>query len=278
MRDHGCYMYAPIVNPKTGVEETSIEQMRDWMGNFSNVKSVPKLMSRMGQCFTQAQPTIVMTPEMWTVEKDFEGGEGHPETREKYCFSDGCGRIAPSIAKEVSKILDLELIPSCFQVRFKGFKGILVVDPVLDMIDGKEKVVFRKSQQKFEVEDSDDESNILEIVKYSMPSPVCLNRPMIAILDWVAEAQDKALHKKLCRKIHYYLERELSTLGGMLMDERTAAEQLSQRVNLPIDFKRLRNCGFSLTDEPLIRRMLVSVYRYNIANHLTKVLFTFFYT
>lgn len=57
----------------------------------------------------------------------------------------------------------------------------------------------------------------------------------------------------------------------MLLNEKIAAEQLNQRINLPIDFVRLRNCGFTLTDEPLLRKMLVSVYRYNIANHLTKV-------
>ena len=86
MRDHGCYMYAPIISRRTGEMKTSIEQMREWMGNFSNVKSVPKLMSRMGQCFTQAQPTILMKHGMWTVEPDFEGGEGHPETSRIWLF------------------------------------------------------------------------------------------------------------------------------------------------------------------------------------------------
>ena len=74
MRDHGCYMYAPSPDPVTG-ELRTIEDMRKWMGDFSNVRNVPKLMSRMGQCFTQAQPTVVLKQHEWTVEPDIEGGE-----------------------------------------------------------------------------------------------------------------------------------------------------------------------------------------------------------
>lgn len=269
MRDHGCYMYAPPWDPLTGEISMTIDQMRQWMGDFSGSKNVPKLMSRMGQCFTQAQPTINLTPDMWIVEMDVEGGEGHPETGEAYCYSDGCGRISARLAREIALILKLHIVPSCFQVRFKGFKGVLAIDPMLDLVPRGPQVIFRKSQQKF-VDADDEEGTVLEIVKHAMPSPVCLNRPMITILDWVAERQSSELHHRLCRKIHYYLEKELSNLGAMLMDEQSAAEGLTQRVSLPIDFARLRNCGFSLTNEPFMRQILVSVYRYNISNHLSK--------
>lgn len=69
-----------------------------------------------------------------------------------------------------------------FQVRFKGFKGVLCIDPLLDEL-GQTNIIFRKSQKKF---DEDEESAAeVEVVKYSMPSPVCLNRPLIMILDQV---------------------------------------------------------------------------------------------
>lgn len=73
-------------------------------------------------------------------------------------------------------------VTSRFQVRFKGFKGVLCIDPLLDEL-GQTNVVFRKSQKKFE-EDEESAAEI-EVVKYSMPSPVCLNRPLIMILDQV---------------------------------------------------------------------------------------------
>jgi hypothetical protein len=57
LRDHGCFMYttASYTDLKTGeVHEANIADIRRWMGDFTASKNVPKLMSRMGQCFTQA--------------------------------------------------------------------------------------------------------------------------------------------------------------------------------------------------------------------------------
>ncbi|XGW34038.1 hypothetical protein V3C99_018082, partial [Haemonchus contortus] len=96
------------------------------------------------------------------------------------------------------------------------------------------------------------------VVKYSMPSAVTLK-------------QSPVLHKKLCGRVHYHLEKELSQLGAMLLDEAVAGEELTLRLNLPINFVRLRQCGICITNEPFLRRILVSVYRYNINNHLSKV-------
>lgn len=57
MRDGGCYMYSDaIVNDKVnGQVVCNVEDIRGWMGDFTASKNVSKLMSRMGQCFTQAQ-------------------------------------------------------------------------------------------------------------------------------------------------------------------------------------------------------------------------------
>ncbi|KJH45340.1 RNA dependent RNA polymerase [Dictyocaulus viviparus] len=278
MRDHGCYMYASTLNHRTGDVSMTVEDMRKWMGDFSSSKNVPKLMSRMGQCFTQAQPTVPILPNECAVEDDVEGGAGHPETHEPYCFSDGCGRVAPSLARRIALALQLEIVPSCYQVRFKGFKGVLAVDPSLDLMKNGPKIVFRKSQMKFKERCEEQENNVLEVVKYSMPSAVCLNRPLITILDQVTQKQSQWLHKKLCSKVHSYLERELSQLGvgngcivlAMLLDDSVAGEELTLRLNLPINFVRLRQCGICITNEPFLRRVLVSVYRYNINNHLSK--------
>lgn len=144
MRDQGCYLYAPRVNALTGEVTGTVEDIRVWMGDFRDAISVPKMMSRMGQCFTQAQPTVRLERHHWIVEPDIEGG-----VENKYCFSDGCGRISIKLATHISKILQLKEVPACFQVRFKGFKGILVIDPTIDDIINMPKVIFRKSQQKF---------------------------------------------------------------------------------------------------------------------------------
>ncbi|VDM39772.1 unnamed protein product [Toxocara canis] len=270
MRDHGCYMYsaAKVVDQATGEERTyDIEDIRRWMGDFTASKNVPKLMSRMGQCFTQAQPTIILERKDWRMEEDIVGGLPHPETGERYTFSDGAGRISIRFASLVAAKLDLRPVPSCFQVRFKGFKGVLSADPSLDL-EGREQVVFRRSQKKFEEDES--EAAELEVVKHSMPSSVCLSRPLIMILDQVGEKQSRQLHQRICWRIHCLLEKELNILSAMLLDEETAAEALSSRLSLPIDFRQLHENGFTFTNEPFFRSLLIAVHHYNIKLHLSK--------
>lgn len=98
-RDHGFYMYA------TTADGSDIATIRRWMGDFTAIQNVPKLMSRMGQCFTQAQTSIDLP---WGdsgivgIEGDIVGGVPDPITGEKYIFSDGIGRISMKCAQEVS--------------------------------------------------------------------------------------------------------------------------------------------------------------------------------
>lgn len=77
--------------------------------------SVPKFLSRLGQCFTQAQETTIdMTSQMlgW----DFIGNSDGNE--EPYIFSDGCGSMSLRAAKRIATELKLDSKnpPSCFQV------------------------------------------------------------------------------------------------------------------------------------------------------------------
>ncbi|VDM96403.1 unnamed protein product [Thelazia callipaeda] len=269
MRDGGCYMYSnAIVNDELRGEIVyTIEDIRRWMGDFTASKSVPKLMSRMGQCFTQAQPTILLNKDDWKLEDDIIGGIVHPETGEHFNFSDGVGRISQKYADRIAKILNLQMTPSCYQVRFKGFKGVLCVDPVLDKSD-EVNVIFRKSQKKFH--EDEKSSAELEIVKYSMPSPVCLNRPLVMILDQVSKKQGLHLHKKVCSRIRSLLEMELNKLAGMMCNENEATEELSSRLFLPIDFHQLHSSGIFFTNEPFFRSLLVAIYRYNIKIYLSK--------
>ncbi|CAJ0585767.1 unnamed protein product, partial [Mesorhabditis spiculigera] len=259
MRDYGCYLYAANTRK-------DIEKIRDWMGDFSMCTSVPKMMSRMGQCFTQAQPTVRLGPCDWIVEDDYVGGS-QLYTQKEFCFSDGVGRISYKLAVQIQIMLELTYVPSCFQVRFKGFKGVLTIDPQLDGYTGP-KVVFRKSQEKFQ--DTTEGDSLLEIVKYAMLSPVCLNRPLINIIDQVAHKQGPDVHLRISRTIHRYLERELSVLTRMLLDENDAAMALCQRLPIPVNYQRILECGITMTDEPFFRRLLLAVYKHNITQHLSR--------
>lgn len=116
MRDHCCYLYADIVREgPEGVEFLNVDNIRDWMGDFSKIKSVPKLMSRMGQCFTQAQPTVQLRRKDWDLITDYESQFMDPYSNKHYTFSDGVGRISEKYARRVAAILGISPVPSCFQ-------------------------------------------------------------------------------------------------------------------------------------------------------------------
>jgi hypothetical protein len=64
---------------------------------------------------------------------DYLGGKDTNE--EPYNFSDGVGRISFETARSLSNELKLNgCIPSCYQIRFRGYKGVLTVDKSLDDI------------------------------------------------------------------------------------------------------------------------------------------------
>lgn len=104
LRDHAFYMYA-----KTAKGE-DIPAIRKWMGSFKDIKNVPKMMSRMGQCFTQAQTSIPLKGGEIALEDDVCGGDINPLTNERYVFSDGIGRISYKCAEEVSDAFLLEIL------------------------------------------------------------------------------------------------------------------------------------------------------------------------
>ncbi|KAK6034331.1 hypothetical protein COOONC_28167 [Cooperia oncophora] len=122
---------------------------------------------------------------------------------EAYTFSDGVGMISYGFAAAIAKDMSLgKCVPSCYQFRFRGMKGVVAVNPVLDEIASWAskneisppkrnsefnswclKLIFRPSQIKFKAKRTEKDS--LEVVKYSSPVPVALNKPFICILDQV---------------------------------------------------------------------------------------------
>jgi hypothetical protein len=144
-------------------------------------------------------------------------------------------RTAAAIAKHLPECVDY--VPCAVQVRFKGYKGMLCLDPMLDIIDCYH-VIFRDSQCKFQ--DVYETSHHLEVVKYSMPTEVsvrahfdcvhlfvqvCLNRPFINIVDQVSAHQQEQyaagarVHERVCMFVQLVCEHEMYACADMLTDE-----------------------------------------------------------
>ena len=85
----------------------------------------------------------------------------------KYCFTDGIGKMSLGVAGLVARKLDIQLesiddIPSAYQVRIAGCKGMLAIDPESTLNDYYIKI--RPSMEKFKSPNWD-----LEICEYSKP-------------------------------------------------------------------------------------------------------------
>ncbi|KAL3420212.1 RNA-dependent RNA polymerase 1 [Phlyctema vagabunda] len=158
-RENGAYFYCPT-------EHLSCDDIRKWMGNFKHIRIPARYAARLGQCFSTTRaingmsaPHLVKVPDI---------------KRNGYNFTDGVGKISYFLAQMIAVELGLKIVPSAFQFRLGGCKGILVVSP-----EAKDKEVhIRESQQKFAAT-----YNGLEIIRCSRFSCSALNRQTITILS-----------------------------------------------------------------------------------------------
>ncbi|KAK2802180.1 hypothetical protein FQN51_004861 [Onygenales sp. PD_10] len=161
-RENGAYFFASLPH-------LTASNIRAWMGNFSDIRSVAKHAARLGQCFSTTRAVRGCTVQVHEID-DIE--------RNGYTFSDGVGRISKFLAQMIVNEFNIpvppEQPPSVFQFRLGGRKGILMVSPEAR----HREVHIRKSQHKFEAE-----HNGLEIIKYSQFCWATLNRQLIPVLS-----------------------------------------------------------------------------------------------
>ncbi|RNA01896.1 putative RNA-dependent RNA polymerase 1 [Brachionus plicatilis] len=158
------------------------------MGNFNQFNSIEKLSKRYSQFFSSSRPSIILEKDQFYVIKD-------EISSENLCFTDGIGLMRSELCERISKILNLDYHCMIFQVRCGGFKGVLVGFPdrvfnnVLKAnnlpLNGKTKVIFRESQQKF-----DSNSLELNIVSWSSfnSTPASLNSEFLMVLDGLSKS------------------------------------------------------------------------------------------
>ncbi|OQU97853.1 hypothetical protein CLAIMM_03732 [Cladophialophora immunda] len=179
LREHGAYFFASSQNPVI-----TADSIRRDMGTFDHEKVVAKRAARMGQCFSTTKPVPVLSRNSWKRDPipDIVNGQ--------YTFTDGVGKISPLAAQLVKTNLKLagEHLPSAYQFRLGGCKGVLAVDPKLNGVDIK----IRPSQYKFNC-DSDE----LEIIRVSEFWQPFLNRQLILVLSALGVPDVVFLRKQL---------------------------------------------------------------------------------
>ena len=134
---------------------TNPEEIIKKLGDFSKIKPVSKYAARISQTLTTTMKTIIIPKDKIRFIDDIKANG--------YIFSDGVGRISYKLAKQINdEFLKLNYIPSCFQGRFLGCKGVWTT--MWD--DNSGQIYCRGSQTKFIVK-PDEKINYFELCDYS---------------------------------------------------------------------------------------------------------------
>ena len=184
--------------------------IREWMGNFLSIRNVAQCAARMGQCFSSSTPTLEVPS--WELERIDDVERVDSRTSMKYCFSDGIGKISKDFAKQVARKYGLQrmgvsMVPSAFQIRYGGYKGVVAVDPYSSY-----KLSLRPSMCKFSSKHIG-----LEILNWARFLPCYLNRQIISLLSTLG-IQDQVFEN--------LQDRVVTQLDAMIEDPVVALEVL----------------------------------------------------
>ncbi|KAD2806028.1 hypothetical protein R6Q59_028990 [Mikania micrantha] len=199
LRSNSVWMFASN-------EHVTAESIRKWMGCFTSIRSVSKCAARMGQLFSTSKQTIEVPPHHVEIIPDIEVKTDGVD----YCFSDGIGKISLSFAKEVASKYGLKHIPSAFQIRYGGYKGVIAVDR-----NSFKKLSLRKSMLKFE-----SKNRMLNVTKHSESQSCYLNREIVTLLSTLG-AEDEAFlalqdaQLRVINAMLYSTEDALMVLDGL---------------------------------------------------------------
>ncbi|KAJ0094283.1 hypothetical protein Patl1_15572 [Pistacia atlantica] len=119
LRENSAWMFA-------STDGVTAAHIREWMGNFRQIRNVAKYAARLGQSFGSSTETLSVREDEFEVIPDVQVKTGGTE----YVFSDGIGKISVEFARRVAQKCGIkDRPPSAFQIRFGGYKGVVAVDP-----------------------------------------------------------------------------------------------------------------------------------------------------
>ncbi|KAJ7446567.1 RNA-directed RNA polymerase [Mycena latifolia] len=165
------------------------------LGDFERLMSAAKRAKRIGLLFSEAQVDYNLDPRLVKDIADIESGDE--------LFSDGCGLISKWLAIQLAKkkkiiFRGVRYTPCVFQIRYLGYKGVLMLHPQLDVarttIPGENYLVhFRQSMKKF----STVQNTTFSVVDHSCPySFGRLNNDIIVLLSSLGITDEKLLAKQ----------------------------------------------------------------------------------
>lgn len=161
LKSRSCFMYA--------ASKAEISAKIEAMGDLSKLKTVGKKAKRIGLLFSSAEMALSLDPSRCKDIEDVTLGD--------YIFTDGCGLISTQLASQLVQRRKIvfrgqRYMPSVFQIRYRGYKGVLTldssfdIDPTLNKQPRQLQVLFRDSMRKFK----DAPDHTFSVVDYSKVS------------------------------------------------------------------------------------------------------------
>lgn len=230
LRSNSVWMFASN-------DRVKAEDIREWMGCFNKIRSVSKCASRMGQLFSASKQTLEVQPCDVDLIPDIEVVSDGVN----YCFSDGIGKISHSFATEIARKLGLSHLPSAFQIRYGGYKGVIVA-----YHGSFGKLALRNSMHKFE-----SDNYMLNITKWSESQPCYLNREIVTLLSTLGVEDHVFLAMQ---------HEQLQLLGRMMTNKEAALDVLESTGGgeMKTILGRMLLQGYRPQKEPYLYAMLRS--------------------
>ncbi|KAM3437517.1 hypothetical protein NHJ13734_004584 [Beauveria thailandica] len=172
LRSHSTWFMAPFVGADG--QRQSRDTILAALGDFSDIRIPAKCAARIGQAFSETPYAVDLFKADIHVRwiPDVKSADG------ERVFSDGVGTLSKGAMEEFCKALPgRSTTATCFQIRWAGVKGLLVLDTRLQ---GKLICVRKESMMKFPSQDL-QELGICDLA--SRPLRLVLNRQVIKILE-----------------------------------------------------------------------------------------------
>ncbi|XP_042480250.1 probable RNA-dependent RNA polymerase 1 [Macadamia integrifolia] len=224
--------------------------IRDWMGDFCKIRNVAKYAARLGQSFSSSKETLKIYKHEVEIIPDIELETGQM----KYVFSDGIGKISADFARKVAMKCDLKSsIPSAFQIRYGGYKGVVAVDPTSAV-----KLSLRKSMCKYE-----SENTKLDVLAWTKYHPCFLNRELITLLSTLG-VKDHIFQEKQRQAVD-----ELDAVLTNPLRAQEVLELIFPGANSNV-LKEMLMCGYKPSAEPFLSMMLQAIRAVRLQELRTK--------
>ena len=244
LREQSAWFYCETPEEGDGAQIPTAQEIRASIGDLSNISIPAKYAARLGQAFSTTKSTIqIQANQVKQIPDIFDKNNS-------LCFTDGCGVISSDLARRMMQLLDpsCEFLPSAFQIRFKGAKGVVSVCPSAckEAILGTYDLALRPSMIKFE---GNSDACFLEVCSIATALPCFLNREIIPVLVAGGVSQESFLN---------LLEMQTDTLRTASKDKDIALDVLRTHARYHRSIIQLLESGADVTD-PYLRQFVSSI-------------------